>query len=638
MTERPKVRAAAWVVLIGLAAIQAWATRFYATPDGVSYMDMSDAVLTGQWRELLNAYWSPLYPALIGILRLMNPSAYWEFAFAHVVNVFLFIGCLSAFEYLIAPLRELGRTRWDKPGLSTGWGTAGAYAIFGAFTLIMTPLTLPTPDLLVSATVLVVFGALLRLWHDIEPRRSGIVLGLALAAGSLAKSFIIPWAGICIITALVAVRGRSLRPALIATSIWLAAVLPWTAALSAKYGHLTFGDTGRLTYVWYVNRVETPSLKLMPHAAATPITESAVRGVAITPNASGTNPIWYDPARWYQDLHPRFQLSRQLTVIGILGAEYIASLAPILMVLAFWLVGAGGAGVREWWSRVWPIVVPAVAALVAYSIVLVTTRYVAPFCITITLAVICGARWPERISAGRMAAAVGVPLVAMFATPLSGPPVALINTAIATVPFVWMMRHRTLVVQVVVALLGAAAVRVAQPQSDIRLVFVTGVLLTLAFALIAVASDRRQEWATTSPVVRRTLVTACSALVLLVGATKYWDSLKQERPDPNEPNAVWTAAQRATGAGMRPNAKIALVGSPFDTYWARANRAQIVAVVPPPSMLGYWQTTPEQRSRLYSEFVRAGAQYLVVQRTEPPPGADRMWVAIPHIGWVRALQ
>src|SRR5690348_8224308 len=208
-----KVRAGAWVVLLALAGAQAWSARFYATPDGVSYMDISDAVLSGQWRELLNAYWSPLYPALIGLLRLvLHPTAYWEFGVAHLLNFFLFIASLLGFEYFTGALRELGRTQWSKPGLDTSWGAIGAYTIFAVFTLMMTPLILPTPDLLVSAASLFVFGALLRLRYDIDPRRSGLVLGLALAAGSLAKSFAIPWAGVCIVTAFVSMRGRSMRP------------------------------------------------------------------------------------------------------------------------------------------------------------------------------------------------------------------------------------------------------------------------------------------------------------------------------------------------------------------------------------------------------------------------------------------
>ena len=633
------VRAGAWVVLLALAGAQAWSSRFYATPDGVSYMDLSDAVLSGRWGELLNAYWSPLYPALIGAFRaILHPTPYWEFAVAHLLNLLLFIASLLGYEYLIAALRAIGRTQWNKPGLETTWGAVGAYALFGAFTLMMTPLVLPTPDLLVSAAALFTFGALLRIHYDIDVRRAGLALGLALAAGSLAKSFVIPWAGICLVTAVVALRGRSMRPAMMAAAVWLLAVVPWTIGLSAKYGHLTFGDTGRLTYVWYVNRVETPSAKVMPHAAATPATDSILPGVAITPNAPGTNPVWYDPARWYGDLSPRFEAQRQLAVIGILVAEYIASLAPVFLVIAFSLIAAGRAGVAEWWGRTWSVVVPALAALVAYSLVLVTTRYVAPFYMTLLLMVMCGMRWPQRIPPIRMLLAVGIPLILMVATPDPGQPMALINAGVGSVLFVWMARYRTVVVQIVLGLIGAAAVRMAQPGADLRYVTLVSVALILAYWAMARDSERRGEEALTSTLTYRALVTANALLVLLVASLKYASSLTPERRDVDEANINWTAAQKATAAGMRPAARVALVGSPFEAYWARVNRMKIVAVVPPPQMADFDHLTPDQRRRMYDAFIRAGAVYLIVQQQDPPTGADRSWVPVPYIGWVRALQ
>ena len=632
-------RVGAWLALLLLATIQAWSSRFYMTPDGVSYMDLSDAVLTGRWGELLNAYWSPLYPALIGLLRaILHPTPYWEFAVVHLLNLLLFAASLAAFEYLIDALGRIGREQWGKPGLDTPGGRAGAYTLFGAFTLMMTPLLLPTPDLLVSAASFLVFGALLRLRYDIAPRRAAVVLGVALAAGSLAKSFVIPWAGICIVTAIVALRGRSMRPAFVAAAIWLLAVVPWTIGLTSKYGHPTFGDTGRLTYVWYVNEVERPSDKVMPHAAATPATDSVLRGVAIMPNAAGTFPVWYDPSRWYADLHPRFVASRQLSVLGILVAEYIASLAPVFLVIAFWLIIAGKAEVADWWRRTWPVVVPALAALFAYSLVLVTTRYVAPFYMTLTLIVMGGARWPQRLDPTRTLLAIGVPLILMAATPSPGQAMALINAAVGSVLFVWLARHRTTAVQVVAGILGASLVRVAQPYSDLRIVIVVSVALILAYWAMARTSERRDEGVLAAGIVRRALVAVCSVLVLSVATLKYADSLQQEKPDPAEPNDNWYAAQQATLSGMRPNAKIALVGSPFEAYWTRVNRAKIVAVVPPPSMAEFNQLGPDQLRRLYAEFTRAGAQYLVVQQAAAPPGVDRMWVPIRYIGWVRALQ
>src|SRR5687768_16823921 len=108
------VRVACWSILLALAGAQAWSARFYPSPDGVSYLDLSDAVLAGRFGELLNAYWSPLYPILIGGLRaVLRPGAYWEFGVPHLLNFLLFAAALAGFEYFLSALRELG-ARWGK--------------------------------------------------------------------------------------------------------------------------------------------------------------------------------------------------------------------------------------------------------------------------------------------------------------------------------------------------------------------------------------------------------------------------------------------------------------------------------------------------------------------------------------------
>jgi hypothetical protein len=546
-------------------------------------------------------------------------SAYWEFGVAHLVNFLLFATSLLGFEYFTGAMRVLGRTHWDKPGLDTTWGAIGAYAVFAVFTLMMTPLVLPTPDLLVSAASFFVFGALLRLRYDLSARAAGLVLGVGLAAGSLAKSFVIPWAGICLVTAFVALRGRAVRPAINASALWLIAVVPWTAGLSAKYGHVTFGDTGRLTYVWYVNRVESPSSKAMPSAAGTVATDSILPGTAITADTPGTNPVWYDPARWYGDLRPRFSLARQLSVIGILGSEYIASLAPMFLVIAFWLIAAGRDGVREWWRRTWPVVVPALAALLAYSIVLVTTRYVAPFYMTLLLA-------------------IGVPLILMVATPNPGKPMALVNAAVGSVAFVWLARKSPVWAQIGAGVIGAIAVRMLQPFADLRWVTLMSVALIVTYWLVARQAEQRGEASLTSTSIRRSLVSACAVLALSVAGLKYADSLQQEMPIGSGANDNAFAAERAATAGIGAGSRIALVGSPFEAYWVRVARAKIVAVVPPPRMGDFVTMPVAQRQRLYDTFAHAGADFIVVQLATPPEGTDASWMPIQYIGWVKKLR
>jgi hypothetical protein len=632
-------RAGAWLILLALAGAQAWSARFYITPDGVSYMDLSDAVITGQWGELLNAYWSPLYPALIGLIRAATrPTPYWEFVVVHALNLALFAASLAGFEYLLAPLRDVARKASGRTSLDTARGLAGVYAIFGVFTLMMTPLVLPTPDLLVSAASLFAFGALLRLANDAESRRAGVVLGVALAAGSLAKSFVIPWAGVCLVTAFVATRRFSRRPVVTAAAVWLAPVLLWTAGLSEKYGHLTFGDTGRLTYVWYVNQVEMPSAKHMPHGAAVPATDSVLRGVAVTPNAPGTNPVWYDPARWYSDLHPQFVARRQVRVFSLLVAEYIASLAPMFLVITFWILAAGRTAVQDWWRRVWPVALPAIAALFAYAMVLVTTRYVAPFYMTILLLVLYALPWPDRIPPIRMMLAIGVPLIFMAATPEPGKAMALVNSAVASGLFVWAARYRTTAVMVVAAVVGAMCVWFLQSFGELRYVWMMTVLLILSYWMVSRSAEEREEWPIVSPLIRRSLVAANAILVLMVAQIKYLDSLSQQGPGAGQPNASWAAAGLAASVGIKAGSKIALIGSPFDTYWARVGRVKIVAVVPPPRMKAFYELPAAERRRLYDAFAKAGADFVVVQHETSPEGPDQSWRGIRYIGWVKRIR
>ena len=53
----------------------------------MSYLDLSDAVVNGRWSGLVNLYWSPLYPFVIGVVRAIGGvGARGEVAVIHAVN------------------------------------------------------------------------------------------------------------------------------------------------------------------------------------------------------------------------------------------------------------------------------------------------------------------------------------------------------------------------------------------------------------------------------------------------------------------------------------------------------------------------------------------------------------------------
>ena len=155
------IRPAAWALLLALAAFQAYAHRYVIGPDGMSYLDLSDAVTQGDWRRLLDLYWSPGYPFLIGLARLVTGSGpRTEIAVMHAVNFVGFAAMLAAFEYL---LRGVIAIRVPRSALSERWAEAIAYGLFAFLAFTMTPLELTTPDLFSDAAILLAFGAMLRL-------------------------------------------------------------------------------------------------------------------------------------------------------------------------------------------------------------------------------------------------------------------------------------------------------------------------------------------------------------------------------------------------------------------------------------------------------------------------------------------
>jgi hypothetical protein len=109
--RRSWVKVACWGVCIVFALLEVWSGRNYADPDAISCLDMSDALLRHHLGLLINPFWSPLYPFLIGVgTWLARPSAYREFPLVHLVYFFIFLGALVSFEFLLRQvINVLGR-------------------------------------------------------------------------------------------------------------------------------------------------------------------------------------------------------------------------------------------------------------------------------------------------------------------------------------------------------------------------------------------------------------------------------------------------------------------------------------------------------------------------------------------------
>src|SRR6266851_7685012 len=100
LTSRFRVTALCLMTLVGL--IEAVFSRHSIQDDGVSYLDMGDAIVRGDWKMAVNGHWSPLYPWLQGLaLRLFKPSSYSQFTVVHFVNFLIYLFALGCFDFLL---------------------------------------------------------------------------------------------------------------------------------------------------------------------------------------------------------------------------------------------------------------------------------------------------------------------------------------------------------------------------------------------------------------------------------------------------------------------------------------------------------------------------------------------------------
>jgi hypothetical protein len=633
------IRLTAWVAILALAAFQAYAQRFSIGPDGMSYLDLSDAVVNGRWSMLVNLYWSPLYPLLVGVGRVIaGAGPRWEIVTMHAVNFACFVAMFASFEYLLIAVNALARST-RRSTLGGPWGLVAAYVLFGIFALTMTPMELTTPDWLASAATFLAFGALLRLNEgSARPLRDALVLGVALGLGALAKSFLVPWAVVCFVVLAIATRRRGMSITLIALGAWMVFVLPWSAVLSIAAGRPTFGDAGRLTFAWYVNEQDPPSLHGVPIDARQPRTESILRGVGVTGYAPGTDPMWFDPARWNASLAPHWNLHDQLGTLKVFELFYIQNLAPLLF-LAFVLAAAPPGSRRLAWRRGWVVFVPMLAGLAAYALVIVTARYIMAFLLAGTLTMLAALPIARRIRPAWALVGMAIPLAieAIQARTISGLGIvtSILGGTIAGV--LVPPRRRWLWVLALIIAIGLT--RLVLPPSNRRDLLLGAACLLAAFWFLArraVVTGRPVRFAYRAQAALATVL----AIVLLtrLGVRLNQDVDKLRTSATEEWNNVeWKVAGDLAAHGVTPGTRIALIGPHAESYWARTARVNIAADVPPPVIDEFWRLTPAVRDSLLDQFALAGATVAIATIGPENTGPDGTWTPLRYHGWMRRL-
>lgn len=634
MTNR-SIRLASWALILALAGIQSYAHRYAVSPDGISYLDLSDAVVTGRLGDLVNLYWSPLYPFLVGLARLaVGTGARTEVAAMHAANVACFAALLAAFEYFFIKILSISAGLRRTP-LGGRWGPVLGYAVFGAVALTLNPLELTTPDLLSNAAILLALGAMLRLHDEPAATRHGVVLGVALGLGLLAKSFLVPWGVVCLVVTAVDVRARSRRGVAAAAAVWLVFLLPWTAVLSARAGRLTFGDAGRLTYGWYVNGQDAPSLRVVPPGARTADLDALLPGIGATGDAPGTDPMWFDPARWNAPIRPHFSFSDQRATFTTMMVTFVGSLA-ILTYFVFFVFNAPRGSRRRAWRLTWVVIVPSIAGVLAYAAVIMTARYVMAFILVGVIVILATIPVARRLRPTMVLLGMVASLLPLGIDSLTRGGFALaVAVSAAILVGVLVPMHRRAVWLVAIPLTLVATLLLVPPREP-SLMRAAGAAFALVIWLAsraAIRAGRTHRFAVAAQAALAVSLTV--VLVGRVGLRMARDAGAAGRAGASSPE--WMVAQDLAAHGIVPGTRIALIGPHAESYWARTARVKIVANVPDPLAPFWWTLPAARRDSTLAKFAAHGAQVAIATRPSPLGAVDAGWTPLAYGGWMRPL-
>lgn len=311
-----------WIVSLLWTATYIWSSDHIINPDGISYLDMASEVVNGRPGNLINGYWSPLYPSLLGAaLLIVRPLPAYELSVVRAVNLGLYALLLLSFTFF---LRSWFGSRCVRPsaGLTSSHLSLGfCFLLLLWVTTEYTPVTLVTPDLCVAAVAFAAAGLCVRVSRGESGPTGFIALGVVLGLGYYAKTAMLPIGAmlLAILFLLPPASQNGRRMVLLTMLTFCIVAAPLIVLISNRVGRLSYGETGALNYLWYVNGltrwVGWTGDTAGPLGAATHPPRIIMMHPKIIEFASpqpGTYPLWYDPSYWYAGARPRLSIGEQL--------------------------------------------------------------------------------------------------------------------------------------------------------------------------------------------------------------------------------------------------------------------------------------------------------------------------------------
>jgi len=409
--QERRITALFLTLTLGFGLTQVWVCRYHMDPDSMDYLDIARELALGHWSAIANGYWGTLDSLLMAPLFRFRLSPEMELSLAHLEQILVLVFAFFSFRFfLIATLDsvnlDIDKTVWL--GLPK-WGLrALGYTLFMWSSLILILVSGIGADLLVSAFVYLAAALLCRLRRDSSLVRF-IVFGLTLGLGYWSKAIMFPISLAFFAASMLKLRSWKKNLSSILSFAIVAA--PLVATLSVPRGRFTFGDSGKLAYSTLVSpggRV----INWQGDPAASGVPKHSTRRIAVDPPIyefsgpiGGTYPPTYDPSYWNEGRRTTFSLWNQFR-LSKYSAERLGEILlsePSLIVgfvfLLLWSPRRFALNLAERWD----VITISVAIIALYMLVLVESRYVAPFVVLVWFSLFLCLRHPGDLGSQRIA-------------------------------------------------------------------------------------------------------------------------------------------------------------------------------------------------------------------------------------------
>jgi len=425
-----------WCLALGSGVIQALDPyKIFMDPDGICYLDMSDAWLRGDWHGAINSLWPPLYPGILSLARyVLHPSPRWEFPVVRLVNfiIYLFtLGCFHVFLSEWIQYQHHRQTTLTRVILLPAWAWLSlGYVLFIWSSLKLITILEDSPDMLVAAFVYLLAGIMVRNYRGLYNRTNFILFGIILGLSYLAKAymFIMGFVFIGVLICTVKNFKMAIRYGLISFIIFFALGSLYIIPLYITKGRLMFSDSGTLNYLFHINGL--PYIHWQGDASGRyGLPTHPTREVWHHPHVyefvtpiGGTYPPWEDPAYWYDGVRPVFNLGGHLRVLMASARTYykiffVAGGGLIIGLFTLYIMGRRGlSGIRDIAAQ-WVLLIPAIAALGLQGLVHVEPRYTGSFVVLLWLGLFSAVQLPASQDSRRLITGTVVTmLVVMLST------------------------------------------------------------------------------------------------------------------------------------------------------------------------------------------------------------------------------